>query len=175
MKKFNYAVLLSLAVVLCGCQSPKPVAKVDVEATEVASKFSTTMREEDFLKLRELQDKGMAEKKISDSDLDYVLNLFKTDYKGTDNQGYIHISAAATLTSLTEYEPGQKDRIYEAVAPLLDSSETLSVRAALVVVDSMKDERALGKVVQLIDSTDEKISKRAKLYVAAVGYQRDQQ
>jgi len=151
-------VVLMAGLLLRNHQSSTPhVFSQDELAT--ASAQNGEMTKQEALKLSKID--FVAEKKglITEADLDWTLNLLKTPTEGRNPYAPSIRRSRVTivLKNVKNLSQSQKDRVYQAVSPLLASSDELDRIGAISVMRNIKDKRALPALTHLLEDPNPKM------------------
>lgn len=117
------------------------------------------MTKEEALNLERIEIVAEKQGLITEPDLAWALNLLKTP-TGSRNPfapALRRSSVTIVLRNVKNLSPDQKDRVYQAVTPLLSSSDDLDRLGAVSVMGNIKDKRALPALTHLLQDPDPKM------------------
>ena len=107
---------------------------------------------------------------ITEEDLDWTLNLLKTPTESRNPYApsIRRSRVIIVLKNVKNFSPSQKDRVYQAVSPLLASSDELDRIGAISVMRNIKDKRAVPALTHLLEDPDPKVRSFAQMTIKKI-------
>lgn len=157
--------LATVAAVLVGCEQSSADGAVSMWDEQAAKKFEKVMSKDTFLSMRAVQTKAMEQGRVTNEELEFLLDTLRGDHPESENAGYMRFSAAAAIVSLTDLTTDERSRILDAANTLLDRDDPLSSRAAFAVYGHLKDDSAVDLATTMKRSPDSIVALSAQKYL----------
>lgn len=129
------------------------------------------MTKEDYLRYARIDASAEKHGLITEEDLDWTLNLLKTPLQSSNPYAPALRRSAAmgVLKNVKNFTPVQEDEVYNAVLPMLASSNNIPASSnklekigAIAVMKNIKDKRALPALTHLLEDSDPTVRSFAK-------------
>jgi hypothetical protein len=167
------AILFCAIVVLsagCGQSEAQRRAELQQEGAGIAARG--LMSADDWVTLRQIDDRVYKTRTISDGDLDWILKRMQRpplDTADPNNAPMMRRGALEYVLLLKNIPATQEDRIYIATAPLLSSGNLLDKLEGIRVMTVLRDKRAIPQVVKLLSDPDKRVRNHAKELLRIIG------